>query len=88
MGNKDFCNGCRDDFYNQQGGMDGKGCWSLKDAEVVTRYRLGWWTTPTENGAFIKVKTNSCHRAPGKYVMYKELPDFAVGVRTDASFKE
>lgn len=80
-GNRKYCAGCRDDFYNSQGGMDGKGCWSLEDAKVVTRYRLGWWTRPTEPGAFTKVKTNSCHYATGRYAHYEQLPSFAVPLK-------
>lgn len=73
------CAGCRNDYYNHGGkGMDGKGCWSLKDAKVVTRYRIGWWTAPTEPGAFTKVKTNSCHHETGRYGFYETLPSFAV----------
>lgn len=81
-GRREYCSGCRDDYYNEQGGkngMNGDGCWSLKKAEVVTRYRLHWWTAPTVPGAFTKVTTNSCHHAPGQFAFYKELPDFAVG---------
>lgn len=74
-----YCAGCRDDYYNHGGnGMDGKGCWSLKDAKVVTRYRIHWWTQPTVPGAFTKVRTNSCHYATGRYAHYEALPSFAV----------
>ncbi len=76
------CAGCRDDYYNHgDNGFNGKGCWNLKDAEVVTRYRIHWWTAPTVPGAFKKVTTNSCHNEPGQFGFYKELPDCAVGVK-------
>lgn len=81
MGDKKYCAGCRDDFYNhrESPGFDGATeCWSLKSAKVVTRYRLGWWTAPTEPGAFQQVTTNSCHHAPGQYAHYEQLPTFAV----------
>lgn len=72
-----FCRGCRDDFYNEAGNaMNGKHCWSLPDAQVVTRFRIGWWTAPTVPRAYEKVTTLSCHHAPGKYAMHKELPEF------------
>lgn len=71
-GDRKYCAGCRDDYYN--GAVEG-GCWSLKNAEVVVRLRLGWWTQPTSRSAFTKVKTNSCHRAPGKYAHYEQLPE-------------
>ena len=80
-GKREYCAGCRDDFYNEQGGknsMSGKGCWSLENADVVTRYRLHWWTAPTVPGAFAKVTTNSCHHEPGQFAFYKELPSCAV----------
>lgn len=47
-------------------------------AQVVTRFRIDWWTRPTEPGAFRKVKTLSCHHAPGKYAHYDKLPSCAV----------
>lgn len=68
---KALCRGCRDDFYNGQGASE---CWSFKDAKVVTRYRIDWWTQPTTRSAFTKVATLDCHYAPGKYGHYKELP--------------
>ena len=70
---KALCEGCRNDFYNGQGADE---CWSFKDANVCNRFRLGWWTAPTERGAFRKVQTLSCHHAPGKYAHYARLPDF------------
>lgn len=76
-GNKTYCNGCRDDFYNHRSepGFDGATeCWSLKSAKVVTRYKLGWWTQPRTRADFTKVKTNSCHHAPGRYAMCETLP--------------
>lgn len=78
---KQYCSGCRNDFYNQSSNSTSGECWLLEDAEVVTRFRIGWWTRPDESGAFQKVTTLSCHSAPGKYGHYKELPSFAKGVR-------
>lgn len=70
-----LCSGCRDDYYNGQGASE---CWSLKTAEIVTRWRQGWWVDPTKPGAFVEVETLSCHRAPGRYAHRESLPDFAV----------
>jgi hypothetical protein len=73
-----YCAGCRNDFYNHRSepGFDGATkCWSLNDATVVTRYRIGWWTQPTSAKAFQKVTTLDCHHAPGQYAHYKELPE-------------
>lgn len=80
-----YCDGCRNDFYNHRSepGFDGAThCWSLDTAEVVTRYRLDWWTAPTVPGAFQQVTTLSCHHAPGKYAHYVKPPAFAVDVRS------
>lgn len=72
-----LCMGCRNDFYNGKNGIGVARCWSLDTAQVVTRYRIGWWTTPTSPGAFTKVETLDCHEAPGQYAQYKELPAHA-----------
>ena len=78
MKKQHYCSGCDNDFYNHRTGFDGATrCWSLKDAKVVVRYRIGWWTQPTEPGAFEKVKTLSCHIASGRYGHYNALPDCA-----------
>ncbi len=34
---KSMCAGCEEDFYNRQGGMNGKGCWSFPAAVVVNK---------------------------------------------------
>jgi hypothetical protein len=73
------CKGCSDDFYNGNNDLGVRECWLLKRAKVVTRYKIGWWTQPTELGAFTKVKTYDCHKASGRYALYEELPDCAVG---------
>lgn len=73
-----YCRGCRDDFYNGNNGLGVKQCWSLKSARVVKRWRTGWWTQPTQPGAFVEVKTFSCHSEPGRYAFTKDLPSHAV----------
>lgn len=74
---KNMCSGCDNDFYNGQGAEE---CWSFKDAKAVTRYRIGWWTPPTQPGAFKKVETLTCHHASGKYAHYDKLPNCAVSI--------
>lgn len=83
-GDRKYCSGCRDDFYNEPGNSTRGQCWNLKSAKVVTRYRIGWWTAPTERGAFTKVTTNSCHYATGRYAHYDKLPEFAVAAREES----
>lgn len=78
MKNKSLCEGCRNDFYNGEGAKE---CWSLKTAQVVQRWRLGWWTAPASRECFTKVTTLSCHHAPGKYVQTEKLPEHLGGER-------
>lgn len=77
------CAGCRNDFYNDKNPLGVKKCWSLDTATIVTRYRIGTWTDPTQPGAFTKVTTHDCHQGEG-YHHYKkeELPSCAVGMRS------
>ena len=82
---KDLCAGCRNNFYNQPGKSTSGECWSLKSAKVVTRYKLGWWTAPTQPGAFKEVKVLSCYHQPGQAAYYDHLPEFAVGLKEGAS---
>lgn len=71
------CKGCYCDFYNGRQNFNSNNCWSLKKAKLVTRWKIGWWTAPTEPRAFEKVRTYNCHHAPGKYALYEKLPPFA-----------
>lgn len=62
---KSQCSGCRDNFYNSQGGMDGTGCWSFKSATVVDK--VGHSSIYVENGPdTIMRKTLSCWHAVSK----------------------
>jgi hypothetical protein len=70
---KALCRGCYDDFYNHPGPHGAKECWSLKDAEVVTRWRIGWWASPVRENAE-KVTTLDCHREPGQFGFLRERP--------------
>jgi hypothetical protein len=69
------CSGCRNDFYNDKNPLGVKRCWSLDTAKLVTRYRIGTWTVPTQPGAFTKVKCLSCYHQDGQHY-YEHLPDF------------
>lgn len=80
-----LCQGCRDNWYNEPGNSNTGQCWSLKGAKVVTRFRLGWWTRPTEPGAFQEVQTLDCHHAPGQYALYEQLPPYAVEAKAEGS---
>lgn len=77
MGDTKHCRGCEDDFYNGQNPMGVRECWMLKSAKLVTRYRIGTWTQPTQSGAFTKVRVYSCRKESGQH-FYEKLPDFAI----------
>lgn len=70
-----MCRGCRDDYYNQAGNSQTGRCWGLANAKVVTRYRIGWWTQPTQPGAYTKVQTLDCHHAPGQYALHQTVSE-------------
>lgn len=64
------CRGCRNDFYN----IERSGCWALKSATLVTRWRQGWWDAPPPGGPPLqKVEVPDCYRQPGK-AAYMESP--------------
>jgi hypothetical protein len=69
------CVGCTENFYNGNNAIGVKECWMLKTAKLVTRYRIGTWTRPTQPGAFHKVKVFQCRHEKG-YALCKTLPDF------------
>lgn len=69
------CRGCRDDFYNGKNPMNVQRCWMLKSARLVTRYRIGTWTQPTEPFAFTKMKVFNCYNEKGAH-FFEELPNF------------
>lgn len=69
------CRGCEDDFYNGHNPYGVTACWHLGDATIVTRYRTGTWTQPTQPGAFTEVQVPNCYRQKGEHFVAK-LPDF------------
>jgi hypothetical protein len=69
------CSGCRDDFYNGHNSLNVKRCWNAKTGRMVTRYRIGTWTRPTEPKAFTEVRVPSCFNQTGEH-FYDRLPNF------------
>jgi len=69
---KALCSGCTDDFYNGQGAAE---CWLYKDAKVVKRFRIGWWTMQDKAENFTPVYTFQCHHARGQYALMEQLPE-------------
>lgn len=43
---KKHCAGCEQNFYNGNNPYGIKECWSLKDATVILRRRVGIWEPP------------------------------------------
>lgn len=75
MKTTDACRGCEDDFYNDRNPLGVKRCWHVDTAQIVTKYRIGTWTTPTTPGAFTRVRVPGCYRKKGQHYCEK-LPDF------------
>lgn len=69
-----LCRGCRNDFYNQPDNSQTGRCWLLEKAQVVTKFRIGWCTPPTNSDAYRKVITLSCHNASGLYAQHDSMP--------------
>lgn len=74
--NKKHCIGCRDDFYNGKNNLGVKECWCLKDAKLVTRYRLSVSTPMNIRSAYQKVRRPHCYNEP-HYVHLREIPHYA-----------
>ena len=70
-----LCVGCTDNFYNGNNSMGVTRCWLLDRANVVTRYRIGWWTPQESAKNYTEVRTLHCHREPGRYAYVDRLPE-------------
>jgi hypothetical protein len=63
---RQHCRGCGNDFYNGEGAKE---CWSLKDAKLVTRYAIGFWTPmDTAKNIHEVVKCNCYHERGTVYM--------------------
>jgi|SRR6185295_3929267 len=78
---KSLCSGCRDNFYNGNNPLGVSECWSFKNAKVVKRWRIGWWTPQDKKENFDRVSTFSCYHAPGQYAFSERLPQHLGGDR-------
>jgi len=74
-GKKEYCIGCRSDYYNHDNPQGVKECMHFKGAKTVKKLRIGWWTPQDNADNFYEVITNNCHAAPGNYADYSELPE-------------
>lgn len=69
------CAGCGDDFYNRP--KEGTYCWSLPNAELVTRYAIGFWTPMTTARNLREVQVFNCYHERGnqRTVYMHAVPD-------------
>ena len=74
-GEKKYCEGCRNNFYNGNNALGINECWYFSKSKTVKRWRIGWWTPMDKKENFTKVMTNSCHTAPGQFAYCEELPE-------------
>lgn len=58
---KQYCSGCRQNFYNGNNPHGIKECWSLKTAKLVKRFKIYWWTPMDKASNFEEVKVLSCY---------------------------
>lgn len=75
---KGDCRGCREDFYNGKNGLGITECAYLKTAVMKKKWRLGWWSNPTEPGALQEVRVPSCYNQQGTAAYMDKLPSNAV----------
>lgn len=76
MNTTSHCSGCRNNFYNGNNSLGVARCWSLKDAKLVTKFRLCSSTPMWIREAYVKERVPSCYHESG-YVHLKEIPDYA-----------
>jgi hypothetical protein len=70
------CPGCRNDFYNGNNELGVKRCWSLKDAKLVTRFRLSINTPMSQKSGYVKTRVPDCYHENG-FVYLNEIPNYA-----------
>jgi hypothetical protein len=71
---KKHCIGCRDDYYNHDNRSTTGECWRLRDARLVTKYAIGWWTPMDDADNFTKIQKPSCYHQPGTMAYLDEMP--------------
>lgn len=71
---KRHCVGCDSNFYNGNNPLGIKECWCLKDAKIVTRYRIGWNVPQNRKENFVEVKVPDCYRQTNGFGYYSGIP--------------
>lgn len=77
MMDKRHCVGCKDNFYN----CGDRECWSLKNARLITRYRIHMDAPMGKRSNFTKVTVPNCFYGGGysgdQYALVNSIPDTA-----------
>jgi hypothetical protein len=73
-GKKEYCVGCRDNYYNHGNNSTTGECWSFKTAKTVEKWCIDWWTPMDKKKNFWRVTTNNCHCETGSYAYLDKLP--------------
>lgn len=60
---KNYCSGCRNNFYNGHNQYGISQCWSKKTAKVVWRIPIGFWEKPPYKKK--KVRIYDCYHESG-----------------------
>ena len=64
MENKSYCNGCSENFYNNNNSLGVKECWHFKKAKLVSRIMVGNWENPPYKNKRI-IAIPNCYRERG-----------------------
>jgi hypothetical protein len=64
---KSMCCGCYNNFYNSS---EKDGCWSFKNAKIVTKVEVGTWQPPPYT--WIPTKILSCYHRQGSSFLSKD----------------
>lgn len=71
------CRGCADNFYNGHNSIGVSECWMLKDARLVTRYAIGYWTPMDTAKNLREVEVLNCYHesGSGRTVYMTQVPE-------------
>ena len=73
-GNKKYCSGCDNDYYNHDNKSTTGKCWNFESAKICKKFAIGWWIAMDKKENFHIVTTNSCHSEIGKTAFLDKLP--------------
>lgn len=78
---KKHCSGCKNNFYNGNNHFGIKECWSLRDAKLVTKYRIHMNAPMNVKSNYIRVRIPNCFCGGGYsgtgYTEVEKIPSYA-----------